>query len=86
VIVAGGALTTYPAAHPEAFEADAKVTGDMGSADGATRPRGAATDRHDPLVMDPGGHRFGDFWRLGLPLLVLFGVVAVLLVPVFWPF
>jgi di/tricarboxylate transporter len=23
-----------------------------------------------------GGYRFGDYWRLGLPLLALFGVVA----------
>jgi len=36
------------------------------------------------MVMGPGGYRFGDYWRLGLPMLVLFGVVAVLLVPVFW--
>ena len=36
------------------------------------------------MVMGPGGYRFGDYWRLGLPLLVLFGVVAVVLVPVFW--
>ena len=38
------------------------------------------------MVMEPGGYRFGDYWKLGLPLLVLYGVVAVLLVPVFWPF
>jgi di/tricarboxylate transporter len=38
------------------------------------------------MVMEPGGYRFGDYWRLGLPLLVLFGAVAVLLVPVFWSF
>jgi di/tricarboxylate transporter len=38
------------------------------------------------MVMGPGGYRFGDYWRLGLPLLVLFGVVATLLVPVFWSF
>lgn len=36
------------------------------------------------MVMGPGGYRFGDYWRLGLPLLAVFGVVAVLLVPVFW--
>ena len=29
------------------------------------------------MVMEPGGYRFGDYWKLGLPLLVLFGVVAV---------
>jgi di/tricarboxylate transporter len=37
------------------------------------------------MVMGPGGYEFGDYWKLGLPLLALFGVVAVLLVPVFWP-
>jgi di/tricarboxylate transporter len=37
------------------------------------------------MVMEPGGYRFGDYWRLGLPLLALFGVVAIGLVPVFWP-
>jgi hypothetical protein len=31
-------------------------------------------------------YRCGDYWKLGLPLLVLFGAVAVLLVPVFWSF
>ena len=36
------------------------------------------------MVMGPGGYRFGDYWRLGLPLLVLFGLVAVLLVPLIW--
>jgi len=38
------------------------------------------------MVMSPGGYRFGDYWKLGLPLTLLFGVVGVLLVPVFWPF
>jgi di/tricarboxylate transporter len=38
------------------------------------------------MVMGPGGYRFGDYWKLGLPLLVLFFVVAEFLVPVFWSF
>jgi di/tricarboxylate transporter len=38
------------------------------------------------MVMEPGGYRFGDYWKLGLPLLVVFLVVAVFLVPVFWRF
>jgi di/tricarboxylate transporter len=38
------------------------------------------------MVMEPGGYRFGDYWKLGLPLLGLFAAVAVLLVPVFWAF
>ena len=38
------------------------------------------------MVKEPGGYRFGDYWKLGLPLIALFGVVAVLLVPVIWSF
>jgi di/tricarboxylate transporter len=38
------------------------------------------------MVMEPGGYRFGDYWKLGLPLMALFGVVAVLLVPLIWSF
>jgi di/tricarboxylate transporter len=38
------------------------------------------------MVMEAGGYRFGDYWKLGLPLLVLYGLVAVLLVPVIWSF
>jgi di/tricarboxylate transporter len=38
------------------------------------------------MVMDPGGYRFGDYWKIGLPLLALFGIVAVLLVPAIWSF
>jgi di/tricarboxylate transporter len=38
------------------------------------------------MVMGPGGYRFGDYWKLGLPLMLLFFVVATFLVPVFWHF
>lgn len=38
------------------------------------------------MVMQPGGYRFGDYWKLGLPLVVLYGLVAVFLVPLIWPF
>jgi di/tricarboxylate transporter len=38
------------------------------------------------MVMGPGGYRFGDYWRLGLPLLLFFVAVGTFLVPVFWPF
>lgn len=38
------------------------------------------------MVMEPGGYRFSDYWKLGLPLLLLYGAIAVLLVPVFWSF
>jgi len=38
------------------------------------------------MVMEPGGYRFTDYWKLGLPLLVLFLLVAVLWVPLIWRF
>lgn len=38
------------------------------------------------MVMGPAGYRFGDYWRLGLPLVLLFGVVSVLAVPLIWHF
>jgi di/tricarboxylate transporter len=38
------------------------------------------------MVMQPGGYRFGDYWRLGLPLALVFLAVAVLYVPLIWPF
>jgi di/tricarboxylate transporter len=37
------------------------------------------------MVMKPGGYQFADYTRLGLPVLLLYLVVAVFLVPVFWP-
>ncbi|HEX5418726.1 MAG TPA: SLC13 family permease [Gammaproteobacteria bacterium] len=37
------------------------------------------------LVMGPGGYRFGDYWRLGLPLSIIVVVVGVPLISVVWP-
>jgi di/tricarboxylate transporter len=37
------------------------------------------------LVMGPGGYRFGDYWRLGLPLSLLVVVLGVPLIRLFWP-
>jgi di/tricarboxylate transporter len=37
------------------------------------------------LVVEPGKYRFLDFVRIGLPLLVLVGLVTVLVTPVFFP-
>ena len=38
------------------------------------------------MVMEPGGYRFGDYWKLGLPLALIFFAVAVFYVPLIWPF
>jgi di/tricarboxylate transporter len=37
------------------------------------------------LVMGPGGYRFGDYWRMGLPLEIAIVVVSVPLILVIWP-
>lgn len=37
------------------------------------------------LVMGPGGYRFGDYWRMGLPLSLIVVLVAVPLILIFWP-
>jgi di/tricarboxylate transporter len=38
------------------------------------------------MVMAPGGYRFSDYWRMGLPLSVLVVVVGVPTILWFWPF
>lgn len=37
------------------------------------------------LVYGPGGYRFTDFMRVGIPLNLSIGILASLLIPVFWP-
>jgi di/tricarboxylate transporter len=35
--------------------------------------------------MGPGGYRFGDYWRLGLPLTLTVLAVGVPAIAFFWP-
>ncbi len=37
------------------------------------------------LVMGPGGYRFGDYWRTGLPLQVVIVIVAIPMILMVWP-
>jgi di/tricarboxylate transporter len=37
------------------------------------------------LVMGPGGYRFSDYWRLGLPLSLMVAFLGTFLISVFWP-
>jgi len=41
--------------------------------------------KNNTLVLGPGGYRFGDYWRMGLPLELLVIAVSVPLIPVVWP-
>jgi di/tricarboxylate transporter len=38
------------------------------------------------MVMEPGGYRFGDYWKFGLPVMAWFFLVVVVVVPIIWPF
>ncbi|GMU92704.1 MAG: SLC13 family permease [Candidatus Hydrogenedentota bacterium] len=38
------------------------------------------------MVYGPGGYRFSDYFRVGLPLTIALWITAVLLIPIIWPF
>jgi di/tricarboxylate transporter len=41
--------------------------------------------KNNTLVMGPGGYRFGDYWRMGLPLEILIIVVSIPMIIWVWP-
>lgn len=42
--------------------------------------------KNNTLIMGPGGYRFGDYWRMGLPLELLVVAVSIPTIIWFWPF
>jgi di/tricarboxylate transporter len=38
------------------------------------------------IVMGPGGYKFTDFPRIGIPLNLIIWIIASLLIPLLWPF
>jgi di/tricarboxylate transporter len=46
-------------------------------------PVGTSTNA---MVLSAGGYTFKDYFRLGFPLLLLFFIATLLLVPLFWPY
>jgi di/tricarboxylate transporter len=42
--------------------------------------------QNNTLILGPGGYRFADFWRLGLPMDVIVVAVGVFLLPIVFPF
>jgi di/tricarboxylate transporter len=41
--------------------------------------------KNNTLIMGPGGYRFGDYWRMGLPLEILVVVVSIPVILWVWP-
>jgi di/tricarboxylate transporter len=42
--------------------------------------------QNNTLILGPGGYRFADFWKLGLPMDAIVIAVAVPLLPIVFPF
>jgi di/tricarboxylate transporter len=41
--------------------------------------------KNNTLILGPGGYRFGDYWRMGLPLEILIVLVSVPMILLVWP-
>jgi len=41
--------------------------------------------KNNTIILGPGGYRFGDYWRMGLPLEILVIAVAVPAILIVWP-
>jgi di/tricarboxylate transporter len=41
--------------------------------------------KNNTLIMGPGGYRFGDYWRMGLPLEILVILIGVPMILWVWP-
>jgi di/tricarboxylate transporter len=38
------------------------------------------------MIMNPGGYRLGDYWKLRLPVMLWWLTVALVVIPLVWPF
>ncbi len=70
---ADAGLSPYPFALAIAFASSAAFLTPVGHA-------------ANVLVMGPGGYRFVDYFKVGLPLALLLLLVVVMILPLFWPF
>jgi len=41
--------------------------------------------KNNTIILGPGGYRFGDYWRMGLPLEIIVVVVALPMILIVWP-
>ena len=48
-------------------------------------PNEAIGHQCNALILGPGGYRFSDYWRMGLPLELLIVILGTPLILYFWP-
>jgi di/tricarboxylate transporter len=82
------AALAFPLAHAAAQGLDVSfmpfaVTVAIAASAGFATPLGYQTHL---MVMGPGGYRFSDFARMGIPLDLLCGIVTVAITPMVYPF
>jgi di/tricarboxylate transporter len=65
-------------ANPEAFLVAVAVSGSLAFMT-------PISHQANVLVMGPGGYRFTDFSRVGVPMGFLLSVISIILLPIFWP-
>jgi di/tricarboxylate transporter len=41
--------------------------------------------KNNTIIMGPGGYKFGDYWRMGLPLEVVVLLVSIPMILLVWP-
>ena len=41
--------------------------------------------KNNTLILGPGGYKFSDYWRMGLPLEILVVALSVPAILIFWP-
>ncbi len=41
--------------------------------------------KNNTIIMGPGGYKFGDYWRIGLPLEIIVVCVSIPAILIFWP-
>jgi di/tricarboxylate transporter len=42
--------------------------------------------QNNTLILGPGGYRFADYWRMGLPLELIIIAASLAILPIVWPF
>ena len=67
------------------FETASKIAGAITPVPGGVGPMTIACLLNNTLILGPGGFRFGDYWRLGLPIEIIVVAVGVPMLLWVWP-